>query len=62
MPDVLVVHRQLTENLFLVRLQLCQEFLELCFVEDFTGSEGCTTSMIGTMATSDVGVKSRKGS
>src|SRR5437660_12247055 len=39
MPDVLVVHRQLTENLFLVRLQLCQEFLELCFVEDFTGSE-----------------------
>src|SRR5260370_32592128 len=39
MPDVLVVHRQLIEYLFLVSLQLCQEFLELRFVEDCTGNE-----------------------
>ncbi len=39
MADVFVVHRQHTEDLFLVRLQLCQEFLELHFVEDFPGSE-----------------------
>jgi len=40
MSNVFVVHRQLTEDLLLVRLQLCQKVLELYFVEDFTGSEG----------------------
>src|SRR5258707_13137441 len=40
MADVFVVHRQLTKDLLLVRLQLCQKFFELCFVEDCTGREG----------------------
>src|ERR1700674_2880105 len=40
MANVFVVHRQLTEDLLLVRLQLGQKILELYFVEDFTGSEG----------------------
>ncbi len=39
MADVLVVHRQLAEDLFLAGLQLCQELLELGFVEDFAGGE-----------------------
>src|SRR6202521_1762579 len=40
MANVFVVHRQLTEDLLLVRLQLGQKILELYFVEDFTSSEG----------------------
>src|ERR1700719_370803 len=39
MPDVFVVHRQLAEDLLPVRLQLCQKILELCFVENCTGSK-----------------------
>src|SRR5713226_10768681 len=37
--DVFVVQRQLPENLFLVGLEFCQEFLELSFVEDVTGGK-----------------------
>src|SRR5467141_2169321 len=40
MADAFVVHWQLTEDLLLVRLQLCQKIFELCFVEDCTGREG----------------------
>src|SRR5438552_15653313 len=39
MADVIVMHRQFSKDLFLARLQLAEEFLELGFVEEFTGAE-----------------------
>src|SRR5438552_5697303 len=39
MADVIVMHRQFSKDLFLARLQLAEEFLELGFVEEFTGGD-----------------------
>src|SRR6266436_1136124 len=39
MADVIVMHRQFAEDLLLMPLQFCQQFLELCLVENITGGD-----------------------